>query len=73
MALPFADGSGGRFIPEVWSKKLLANFYKSTVLDAICNTDYQGEISGHGSKVHVRHTPTVGISDYDPTAATPNF
>ena len=71
MALPFADGSGGRFIPEVWSKKLLANFYKSTVLDAICNTDYQGDISGHGSKVHVRHTPTVGISDYDPAHATP--
>ncbi len=71
MALPFVDGSGGRFVPEVWSKKLLANFYKSTVLDAICNTDYQGEITGHGSKVHIRHTPTVGISDYDPTHATP--
>jgi hypothetical protein len=71
MALPFANGSGGRFIPEVWSKKLLVNFYKTTVLDAICNTDYQGEISGQGSKVNIRNTPVVGISDYDPAASTP--
>jgi hypothetical protein len=64
-------GTSANFIPEVWSKKLLINFYKTTVLEQICNTDYEGEISGQGSKVIIRHTPTVGISDYDPMSATP--
>ena len=64
-------GNAANFIPEVWSKKLLVNFYKTTVLEQICNTDYEGEISGQGSKVIIRQTPTVGIADYDPMAATP--
>ena len=54
----------GNFIPEVWSKKLQAKFYASTCLNEITNHDWEGEISGKGSKVHIRKRPTINISDY---------
>jgi len=52
------------FIPEVFSKLLQAKFYKQSVLPAISNTDYQGEISGQGDKVIIRTVPAVTINDY---------
>mgnify|MGYP006271542517 CR=1 FL=1 len=52
------------FIPEIWSGKLIEKFYASTVLSAISNTDYQGEISSQGDKVKIRTKPTITISDY---------
>lgn len=52
------------FIPEIWSGKLIEKFYASTVLSAISNTDYQGEISNQGDKVKIRTKPTITISDY---------
>jgi hypothetical protein len=54
----------GNFIPEIWSKKLQAKFYSSTVLGAIANHDWEGEIKGAGSKVIIRAIPTVTIGDY---------
>ena len=56
--------SAAGFIPEIWSGKLIEKFYASTVLAAISNTAYQGEISGHGDKVKIRTKPTVTIKDY---------
>ena len=52
------------FIPEIWSGKLVEKFYASTVLSAISNTDYEGEIKNQGDKVHIRTKPTITISDY---------
>ena len=52
------------FIPEIWSGKLIEKFYASTVLSAISNTDYQGEITNKGDKVKIRTKPTITISDY---------
>ncbi|MBJ33663.1 MAG: hypothetical protein CMC89_02940 [Flavobacteriaceae bacterium] len=52
------------FIPEVFSKLLQAKFYSSSVLPAISNTDYEGEISGQGEKVVIRTVPTISINDY---------
>jgi hypothetical protein len=56
--------SGTFFIPEIWSGKLIEKFYASTVLAAISNTDYEGEIKNHGDKVHIRTKPTITIKDY---------
>ncbi len=56
--------SGAGFIPEIWSGKLVEKFYNSTVLTAISNTDYEGEIKGQGDKVRIRTKPTVTIRDY---------
>jgi len=54
----------GVFIPEIWSGKLIEKFYAATVLAAISNTDYEGEIKAHGDKVQIRTKPTVTIRDY---------
>ena len=55
----------GGFIPEIWSGKLLEKFYAATVLAAISNTDYEGEIKNKGDTVHIRTRPTITIADYE--------
>jgi len=67
MPFPVAPGGAnyaGNFIPEIWSSKLITNFYDATVLAAISNTDYEGEIKGMGDKVNIRTTPELTIRDY---------
>lgn len=61
--------SGSGYIPEIWSGKLIEKFYASTVLAAISNTDYEGEITTHGDKVHIRTKPTITIRAYLADAA----
>lgn len=70
MAYPIAAGSvvspaySGTFIPTIWSSKLIEKFYATTVLAAISNTDYEGEIKGQGDLVKIRTVPTLTINDY---------
>lgn len=52
------------FIPEIWSGKLVEKFYASTVLAAISNTDYAGDIRNQGDRVKIRTKPTITIRDY---------
>ena len=68
----FSTGSTSEvnFIPEVFSKLLQAKFYKKSILPAISNTDYEGEISGQGDKVIIRTVPNVTINDYAGTITT---
>ena len=54
----------GTFIPILWSTKLIEKFYASTVLAAISNTDYEGEIKSKGDTVVIRTKPTITIRDY---------
>ncbi|WP_299077097.1 hypothetical protein [uncultured Paraglaciecola sp.] len=54
----------GNFIPEIWSGKLIENFYDATVLSAIANTDYEGEIKSHGDTVNIRTIPELTIRSY---------
>ena len=54
----------GTFIPVLWSTKLIEKFYASTVLAAISNTDYEGEIKNKGDNVVIRTKPTITIKDY---------
>lgn len=58
------------FIPEIFSKLLQAKFYKQSVLPAISNNEYEGEISGQGDKVTIRTVPAVTINDYAGTIST---
>lgn len=69
-ATPYAGASpspaySGTFIPEIWSGKLIEKFYSATVLAAIANTDYEGEIKNKGDKVIIRTKPTITIRDYE--------
>ena len=68
----YASGQAG-FIPEVFSKLLQAKFYSASVLPAISNTDYEGEISGQGDKVHIRTVPAVSVADYTGTVSYANL
>lgn len=60
----YAAAGSAKFIPEIWSGKLQAKFYKSTVLGEITNNDWEGEIKGQGDKVYIRSVPTITIRDY---------
>ena len=67
MSFPVTGGRpnySGNFIPEIWSGKLIENFYDATVLAAISNTDYEGEIRSMGDTVNIRTTPEITIRDY---------
>jgi hypothetical protein len=67
MAYPVSPGNpnySGNFIPEIWSGKLIENFYDATVLAQISNTDYEGEIRQYGDTVNIRTTPEITIRDY---------
>jgi hypothetical protein len=54
----------GTFIPELWSGKIIEKFYDATVLAAVANTDYEGEITSYGDKVTIRTKPSIAINDY---------
>jgi hypothetical protein len=56
--------SGTGFIPAIWSGKLIEKFYNATVLAAISNTDYSGEIRNQGDTIRIRTKPTITIKDY---------
>ena len=68
MTFPVASGRtqySGNFIPEIWSGKLQAKFYKTTVFSEISNNDWEGEIKGQGDKVRIRTIPTISINTYN--------
>lgn len=54
----------GKLIPQLWSRKLLERFYDATVLNAISNTDYEGEIKNYGDTVIINKIPDITISNY---------
>jgi len=61
---PGIQGYGSLLIPEIWSPLYVEEFYESSVLEAIANTDYEGEISSFGDKINIRMRPKVEIHDY---------
>jgi len=38
----YTNSGDSRWIPEIWSGKLIEKFYLSTVWGSISNTDYEG-------------------------------
>lgn len=70
MGLPLAAGKLNigsttmRYIPALYAGKLLKKYYSSTVLSAITNTDYEGEIKKFGDTIYIRSTPDITIRDY---------
>ena len=59
-------GSNGesRFIPQIWSGKLIEKLYARTCFAEIANTLYEGEIKNQGDTVIIRTTPTITIRDH---------
>lgn len=61
----YSSSSTSKFIPEIWSAKLVDKFYAATVFGDIANIDYEGEIKEYGDKVIIRTVPSIIINDYD--------
>jgi len=62
---PATSGQTNSFwLPEVFSKKVQVAFRKSAVAEAICNTDYMGEIAQYGDTVNIIKEPTISVQDY---------
>jgi hypothetical protein len=55
----------GTFIPEIWSGKMIEKFYDATVIGAIANTNWEGEIKNQGDKVTIRTKPNISINAYE--------
>ena len=64
----FANSVSGQansfFLPSIYSKKVLNFFRKSSVVEAITNTDYSGEISAYGDSVKIIKEPVISVYDY---------
>jgi hypothetical protein len=60
-----ASDSTSKFIPQIWSSKMLRNFYEMTAFLEIANTDYEGEIKNQGDMVIIRTTPDITITAYE--------
>jgi|TARA_R110002049_G_scaffold11437_3_gene53889 hypothetical protein len=72
-ALGTAGQTNGFFIPEIYSKKVQIALRKAAVAEAICNTDYMGEISSFGDTVNIIKEPQINVADYSrglPVVAT---
>ena len=53
-----------RFIPQVWSARILVNLQKAHVFANVANTDYEGEISQYGDTVKINSIGRVSVRDY---------
>ena len=58
-------GTSTNFMPAIYSKKVLNFFRKASVVEAITNTDYAGEISAYGDSVKVIKEPTITVHQYE--------
>lgn len=68
MAFPSAAGHGnlpnGVFSPVIYSKKAQLAFRRSSVAQAITNTDYFGEIASYGDSVKIIKEPEIAVREY---------
>ena len=68
MAFSAAAGHGnlpnGVFSPTIYSKKVQKTYRKKSVIEAITNSDYFGEISAFGDTVKIIKEPEISIVSY---------
>jgi len=53
------------FLPAIYSKTVLNFFRKSSVVEAITNTDYAGEIAAYGDSVRIIKDPEITVYQYE--------
>ncbi len=70
MAYPVAAGVRNigndtmKYIPIIYSGKIMAAYRDKTVLTKVTNTDYEGEIKKYGDTIWMRSDPTMTVRDY---------
>jgi hypothetical protein len=50
--------------PEIWAGQILEAYRKALVALSICDTAYEGEITGYGDRVRINSVSDPTISDY---------
>lgn len=53
-----------KFIPEIWSARILEHLDKALVYGDLFNRDYEGDITGPGDTVHIGMVSDVTIKTY---------
>ena len=56
--------ANGNFSPIIYSQKVQKFFRTASVVEAITNTDYAGEIEAFGDTVNIIKEPTITVSAY---------
>ena len=68
MAFKTATGYGnlpnGNFSPIIYSKQVQLAFRKTSVVEAITNNDYFGEIANMGDSVKIIKEPEITVKEY---------
>jgi hypothetical protein len=68
MAFGKVSGHGnlpnGNFSPVIYSKQVQLAFRKASIVDAITNNDYFGEIANMGDTVRIIKEPEISVSPY---------
>ena len=59
------------WVPEIYSKKVQIALRKASTVEAICNTDYMGEIKSYGDTVNIVKEPQVAVATYTRGLTTP--
>ena len=58
-------GQANQFwVPEIYSKKVQLALRKASTVEAICNTDYMGEIKNFGDTVNIVKEPEMAVAAY---------
>ena len=60
----YASNGATGYIPVLFAKQMLRNFYETAAYPLIANTDYTGQIKNVGDSVIIRKAPTLTISPY---------
>ena len=59
-----SNNTTNNYIPVLFAKKMLKNFYADSCYPLIANTDYEGQIKGMGDSVIIRKAPVLTIGNY---------
>jgi hypothetical protein len=64
-----------RFIPAVWSARILLNLEKTLIYGQpnVVNRDYEGEIKQYGDRVYVHGIGEITVADYVRDVTTVNY
>jgi len=60
----YANLPNGNFSPVIYSKQVQLAFRKASIVDAITNNDYFGEIANMGDTVKIIKEPEISVSAY---------
>jgi hypothetical protein len=60
-----SSNTTNNYIPVLFAKKLLRNFYANSCYQLISNTEYEGQIKQVGDSVIIRKAPVLTIGNYE--------